>query len=182
MSSQNDIYELVLFEKMKIGDKKAFKFFFEAYYSGLCNYVNLFVRNESLSEEIVQDVYIYVWNNRKKIKIHNSVRAYLFTASKNKGINHIRNEKVRNTALHKLKDYIQDYVPQPDEILQEQEFQKILNEATEKLPPRCREIFLLSRKHGYTNEKIAAELNISPKTVENQMTIALRKMRKQFGS
>jgi len=90
MTSEHNISELFLFDKVKKGDKESFKFFFEAYYSDLCNYVNLFIRNESLSEEIVQDVYIYLWNNREKINIGKSVRAYLFVASKNKILNHIR--------------------------------------------------------------------------------------------
>ena len=182
MQSKNNISELFLFDKMKKGDKESFKFFFEAYYSDLCNYVNLFVRNESLSEEIIQEVYIYLWNNRGKIKINNSVRAYLFAASKNKSLNHIRNEKVRARALSKLADDVQGHVPQPDEIMQEQEYHKMLSGMIDQLPPRCREILLLSRKHGYTNEKIATELKISNKTVENQMTIALRKMREQIES
>ena len=182
MTSGNNVYELFLFEKMTKGDKDSFKFFFESYYSDLCNYVNLFVRNESLSEEIVQDVYIYLWNNRGKIKITSSVRAYLFTTSKNKCKNHIRNEKIRTRTLTKLEDGPTDHVPQPDEIMQEQECQMMLDAAIEQLPPRCREVFLLSRKQGYSNEKIATELKISPKTVENQMTIALRKMRELIGS
>ena len=180
MRSEDNTYELFLFEKMKKGDKESFKFFFDAYYSDLCNYVNLFVRNESLSEGIVQEVFIYLWSNREKIKIDTSVRAYLFTASKNKGLNHIRNEKVRVKALTKLADDTKGHVPQPDEFMQEQECRQMLSGVIEQLPHRCREVFLLSRKHGYTNEQIATELKISPKTVENQMTIALRKIRKQI--
>lgn len=180
MRSEDNKYELFLFEKMKKGDKESFKFFFDEYYSDLCNYVNLFIRNETLSEGIVQEVYIYLWSNREKIRIDTSVRAYLFTASKYKGLNHIRNEKVRTMALTKLANDTKRYVPQPDEIIQEQECQKMLSGVIEQLPHRCREIFLLSRKHGYTNERIATELKISPKTVENQMTIALRKIREQI--
>ena len=182
MTSEHNISELFLFDKVKKGDKESFKFFFEAYYSDLCNYVNLFIRNESLSEEIVQDVYIYLWNNREKINIGKSVRAYLFVASKNKILNHIRDEKVRVRILTKLASDSFEHVPQPDEIMQKEECQKMLNVAIDQLPPRCREIFLLSRNHGYTNEKIASELKISNKTVENQMTIALRKMRELIGS
>ena len=180
MTSENNISELFLLDKLKEGDKDSFKFFFEAYYSDLCNYVNLFVRNESLSEEIIQDVYIYLWNNRKKINIDKSVRAYLFTAAKHKALNHIRNEKIRTRTLTKLADDTKGHVPQPDEIMQEQENQQMLSGVIDQLPHRCREVFLLSRKHGYTNEQIATELKISPKTVENQMTIALRKIREQI--
>jgi RNA polymerase sigma-70 factor (ECF subfamily) len=182
MPSENTIYEMFLFNKLKDGDRSSFRFFFDAYYSDLCNYVNLFVRNESLSEEIVQDVFIYLWNNREKINIGKSVRAYLYTASKNKGLNHIRDEKVRARILSDLTDIGHDRVPQPDEIMEEKEYQHMFSGVIDQLPPRCREIFLLSRMHGYTNEQIATELKISHKTVENQMTIALRKMRERIVS
>jgi len=180
MISKRITYEIYLFNKLKNGNRDSFRFFFETYYSDLCNYVNLFVKNESLSEEIVQEVYIYLWDYRKKIIIDKSVRTYLFTASKNKYLNHIRNEKVRTRTFSKLKDNPQDQVPRPDEIVEKQDFREMLDKVISSLPLRCREIFLLSRIHGYTNGEIAAELNISHKTVENQITIAYRKIREQI--
>ena len=182
MKRKDHADELALLGKMKMGDQDAFKYFFDAYYTDLCNYVNLYSRDESLSEEIVQEVFIYFWNCREEITIGRSVSAYLFTASKHKALNHVRSEKFKIRALSDYNADVRAHGARPVEILESVEYEEILEKVIDQLPPRCREIFLLRRREGYSTKKIASELHLSPKTVENQMTIALRKVQEYLSS
>jgi len=171
--------ELFIVKQMVDGDKKAFKYFFEKYYSELCNFVNIYLKDTSLSEEVVQDIFVYFWENKSKINVHSSVRAYLFSASKYRSLNELRNQKRIPTSqdsastanLHATDEDTEDCFTDPEEL------KNILNQAIQQLPEKCREIFLLSKKGNLSNKDIADQLNISVKTVENQITIALKKLR-----
>lgn len=166
-----------ILQKFIEGDESAFNDFFETYYTDLCNFVNAYIRNESVSEDIVQDVFVYIWKNRKNLAITSSLKHYLFTSAKNKSLNYLRNLRTR---LSKEQQAIVDYEEsseQTDKEISLKELQHLLNHAIENLPPKCREIYLLSRDEELSNKDISEKLGISIKTVENQMTIALRKIR-----
>ncbi|WP_163707771.1 RNA polymerase sigma-70 factor [Mangrovibacterium lignilyticum] len=178
LSKTGNTEELFIVKRMVDGDKLAFRYFFDKYYRELCNFVNLYLKNQVLTEEVVQDIFVYFWENKQKIKIQSSVKAYLFGASKFKSLNVLRAQK-RNVSWQEYLDN-EDFGVQ--EIPMEQfsgtaEFRTILEEAIHKLPDRCREIFLLSKKQDMSNKQIAEQLGVSVKTVENQITIALRKLR-----
>lgn len=171
--------ELFIVRQMVDGDKNAFRYFFEKYYSELCNFVNIYLKDTSLSEEVVQDIFVYFWENKSKINIHSSARAYLFSASKYRSLNELRKQKQiprsKDSAsagnLQTLPDETEDYFTDPEEL------KNILDQAIQQLPEKCQEIFLLSKKENLSNKDIAGQLNISVKTVENQITIALKKLR-----
>jgi RNA polymerase sigma-70 factor, ECF subfamily len=96
--------EQFIFNRMVEGDMKAFRFFFDKYYIDLCNLVNLYIHNEAIAEEIVQDIYIYFWVKKGNIQIESSVKAYLLRASKNKSLNYLRNEKTKLGVHEKLRE------------------------------------------------------------------------------
>lgn len=180
MNSENYSGELSLFRKLKRGNREPIKYFFEAYYADLCNFVNQFIRNETQSEEIVQDIFVYLWDNRQRISITTSVRSYLYAAARNKVLNHIRSEKNRAKLLDQLAK--RDVYPsaQPDQITYENQLNEVVEKAVDDLPTQCRKVYTLSRERGYSNKEISKEMNISVKTVENQITIALRKLRESI--
>lgn len=166
-----------MLEEFIEGDESAFNDFFETYYTDLCNFVNAYIRNESVSEDIVQDVFVYIWKNRTNLIITHSLKHYLFTSAKNKSLNYLRNLRTR---LSKEQQAIVEYetvTEQTEKDIALKELQLLLNQAIENLPPKCREIYLLSRDEELSNKDISEKLGISVKTVENQMTIALRKIR-----
>jgi len=170
--------EQFIIQRMIEGDKRAFKYFFDKYYRELCNFVNIYLKDEMLAEEVVQDIFVYFWENKRKIKIHSSVKAYLFGASKYKSLNVLRSQKdnlVWFDAIEASESYI-DEIPM-EQFFGIEEFRQILNDAILQLPEKCREIFLLSKKQELSNKQIAEQLGVSVKTVENQMTIALKKLR-----
>lgn len=170
--------ELFIVRKMIDGDIDSFKYFFDRYYNDLCNFVNVYLHDQSLSEEIVQDIFVYFWENREKLQIKSSVRSFLFSASKFKSLNLLRDTKTQKRIIEEI-GKVKSQLPSEDEgsHLDTDEFKKILNAAVDQLAPRCREIFLLSKFEELSNKEIAEQLGISVKTVESQMTIALKKLR-----
>lgn len=160
------------------GDIDSFKYFFDKYYNDLCNFVNIYLHDKILAEEIVQDIFVYLWGNKENLRINTSVKAYLFTASKLKSLNQLRDSRNQKRIIDQLgKSTAPDAVDFDDSFIDTEEFRKILDAAIEQLPPKCKEIFLLSKKEELSNKEIAEQLGISVKTVENQMTVALKKLR-----
>jgi RNA polymerase sigma-70 factor (ECF subfamily) len=170
--------ELFIVKKMIEGDIDSFKYFFDKYYNDLCNFVNIYLHDKVLAEEIVQDIFVYLWGNKENLRINTSVKAYLFTASKLKSLNHLRDTRNQKRIIDQLgKSTAPDAIDFDDSFIDTEEFRKILDAAIEQLPPKCKEIFLLSKKEELSNKEIAEQLGISVKTVENQMTVALKKLR-----
>ena len=170
--------ELFIVKKMIEGDIDSFKYFFDRYYSDLCNFVHVYLHDQILAEEIVQDIFVFFWENREKLKINTSVKAFLFSASKFKSLNLLRDTKTKRRIVENIGKTEPFYTTEQDSsYIDTDEFKKILDMAIDQLAPKCREIFLLSKRNDLTNNEIAAQLGISVKTVENQMTIALKKLR-----
>lgn len=172
--------EHFILRRMAEGDKNAFRFFFDKYYADLCNFVNYYINDAEMAEELVQDIYVYVWENREKIKIRSSVKSYLYSASKNKSLNYIRNEKIKQRRFKNYQDQQTDSGQLEESYLDTPQLQEILKKSIASLPARCREIYVLSRDEELTHKEIAERLNLSPKSVENQIGIALKKMREQL--
>ena len=170
--------ELFIVRKMIDGDIDSFKYFFDRYYDDLCNFVHVYLHDQSLSEEIVQDIFVYFWENREKLQIKSSVRSFLFSASKFKSLNLLRDTKTQKRIIEEIGKVKSQLPPEEEGLhLDTDEFKKILNAAVDQLAPKCREIFLLSKFEELSNKEIAEKLGISVKTVESQMTIALKKLR-----
>lgn len=170
--------ELYIVKKMIEGDVDSFKYFFDRYYNDLCNFVHVYLHDQVLSEEIVQDIFVYFWENREKLQINTSVKSFLFSASKFKSLNLLRDTKTQKRIVEKIgKTEPMITSEEENSYIDTGEFKKILDAAVDQLAPKCREIFLLSKFEDLSNREIAEKLGISVKTVENQMTIALKKLR-----
>jgi RNA polymerase sigma-70 factor (ECF subfamily) len=138
----------------------------------------VYLHDQTLSEEIVQDIFVYFWENREKLKITTSVKSYLFSASKFKSLNLLRDTKTKKRIAEKIGQTVPLITSEvEDSYFDTNEFKKILDTAVDQLAPKCREIFLLSKLEDLSNREIAEKLGLSVKTVENQMTIALKKLR-----
>jgi RNA polymerase sigma-70 factor (ECF subfamily) len=170
-----DAQELFIIKKMVNGDKDAFKHFFETYYSELCNFVNLYLKDEMLSEEIVQDIFVHFWENRTKININKSVKSYLYSSSKYRSLNQIRNIK-RHEEIHSKLETETQMEASYDEF-DEEKLKDLLQRARQSLPPKCLQIFDLKQERRLSNKEISERLGISIKTVENQITIAYKRLR-----
>jgi RNA polymerase sigma-70 factor (ECF subfamily) len=175
----NNIPELI--SRLKKGDEKAYAHLIETYNHKLCSYANSLINDISLSEDIVQNVFINVWERRNNLRTDSSIKSYLYKSVYNGCINQYKkNHSV--TALEKK--YIEglDYIVENND---DDYLEKLIirvKESIHNLPPKCKEIFLLSKKEGLTNIEISEYLNISKKTIERQITIAFSKIRKDVGS
>lgn len=159
-------------------DHSAFEKIYNKYWSKL--YVSAFnlLRNRTLCEDILQDIFTQLWLKRSTNKINN-LSNYLLTSVRFQVFKAIRDGKAR-TDLFIEKEVINDQL-NPENFLNEKELNRILDENIEQLPEKCREIFMLSRKQHLSVKQIAERLNISPKTVENQITIALKRLKLSMG-
>jgi RNA polymerase sigma-70 factor, ECF subfamily len=173
-----------LFEKIQKGDNKAFGLLFQSNYSQLCVFANDFLHKTEIAEEIVQDVFLKLWNTRSEIFIKSSLRSYLYKMVQNHSLNYIRDHSTQKTIKEEMLDDIDVYDNQLnreiadtalDEILSD-EVERELTLALSQLPEQCRDIFILCRFDGLTYSEIAQKYNISVSTVKTQMGRAMEKL------
>ncbi len=159
---------------------KSFERLFKKHYVQLCLYAVKYIKNEKLAEEIVQDVFYKIWEKRSFININVSLKSYLFTAVRNKCLQQINHQKVINTYNKYIENSDEKNIEGPYENLIYKETLEIFNEALETLPKRCSEIFKLSRFEGLKYSEIANNLSVSVKTVEANISKALKTFRIYF--
>ncbi len=158
-----------------------FEHLFKQHYAFVCNIVFKYVGDQSKVEDIAQEIFTELWLKRDQILIHTSVQAYLRRMAVTRTLNYLRDTKKHNwDELDQVTESVPDHSSQQPEVLQKiegEELKKILDEAISKLPEKCRIIFLMSRYDELTYSEISGELNISVKTVENQIGKALKYLR-----
>lgn len=148
---------------------------FKEFYNPLCNYAYTILRDKSLAEDAVQDVFTKFWDEKESFKI-DSIKNYLFQSTKHKAIEVLR----RNKHLDHYRNQISSLESQslnPDDESDKYMLKEKLFDSIRQLPPKCRQIFVMSKINGLTYAEIADELQLSKKTVENQIGIALRLLR-----
>ncbi len=166
---------------LKEGDAKAFDLLFGRYAKRLYGFAAGYLKSKEEAEEIVQEVFLKIWENRIELSAQKSLESYLFTIARNGILNTIRKSKSEKVYLNYAK-----LNPSKDVLLDKEldfrELEKAYHIVIEQLPPRRKEIYLLSKAQSLSNAEIASKLNISVKTVENQMTSALAEIRKNLRS
>lgn len=161
-------------------DQQAFKELFWQYYDCLLYFSNSFVKCKEAAEEIVEDVFVSVWNKRKTLPGISNLRTYLYVATKNLSINHLQRSGYPFEDLDQLDVYLISPAPSPEHIIIASEMQQAINKAVGELPPRCRIIYKLVKEDGLRYKEVADILQISPRTVENHIATALRKIAKEI--
>jgi RNA polymerase sigma-70 factor (ECF subfamily) len=171
------IEEHKLITRLIEGDQTAFELLFHFYYPGLLVFTRKILLDADEAENIVQDFFVYLWQNKNKIKDSSTLKRYFFMSVKNRALNFIKSRKIKEKTINELKLLVeQDPLYQPDLFI-ESELQGKINKALNKLPNRTREIFVLSRTKGYSNDEIAEMLDLSKRTVETQISNALKILR-----
>ena len=154
-----------------------FHWSFDELYEPLCKYAFALTREEHACEDIVQEIFLHVWEKRKDLIGTSKLQYYLFTAVRNNCYTYIeKNRKSVVTTLAGAEGIKETAIPGM-ESNGRTDLRVLIKEALDRLPPRCREVFVLSRVSRFTYQQIADTLNISVKTVENQMIKALRIVR-----
>ena len=170
----------VLIEGLKQGNERAYEYLVEHYHNRLCVYAHSLIRDDLMAEDIVQSVFVQVWEKRHKLKHDFSLENYLYKSVHNKFIDQYRKGKAVMALEKKYIEALELAVEEKDE-LQEQKILGILYNAIYELPPKCQQIFLMSKKEGLTNIEISEYLNVSKKTVEGQITKAFGILRENLG-
>jgi len=171
--------EAKLIEEIREGNTNAFETLFRIWYEPLCRYAFSLLKDEAQAEEIVQEVFIKVWEKRLELGIQTSIKAYLYRSVHNRGLNWIEHQKVKGNYSDDWKRQFEE-AQMPQESAEHSELLEQFSSALLKLPAECRLIFQLSRKAGFSYREIAETLNISIKTVENQMGKALKILRTEL--
>lgn len=177
MTQTMNIRENRILKKIRKGDVKEFESLFHQYYPGMCSYAESLVKQSGVAEEIVQDVFYNVWKNRSDLRIYASWQSYLFRSVFNNSMMHLRKHKREQP----LDENWAESNLESGELLSEEMDAREMNAAMiytlEGLPGRTQEIFRLSRFEGLKYNEIASELSISVKTVEANLSRALKALR-----
>jgi RNA polymerase sigma-70 factor, ECF subfamily len=163
---------------IKLGDERSFELFFRMYYVRLCSFANKFLNDPEEAKEIVQDAFAKIWEGRNDINPEDSLKSYIFKITQNLCLNKLKRGKVesRFVEIYKLV-YIEQHEFSAHDSLLTKELEENIRTAVSKLPVECRKVFELSRIKGHKYKEIADICHISIKTVEAQMSKALRLLR-----
>jgi RNA polymerase sigma-70 factor (ECF subfamily) len=155
-------------------DEAAFRKFFDFYVDQLLTFSNSFLHRRELAEEVVEDVFIRIWQNRASLLSIDNIQFYLYRAVRNTTLNYlIRNKRQSYLNLEEVNIELIVTNNNPEEIYISKEIIRQIQQLIDALPPRCKMIFLLVKEQKFKYQQVAELLNISVKTVETQMSIAL---------
>ncbi|NGM61764.1 RNA polymerase sigma-70 factor [Sphingobacterium sp. SGG-5] len=169
-----------LFSALKQDDERALQAIIARYWEGMYKMATNTLDDLLLCEDIVQDIFIKIWNNRTTLDFSHSLRAYLFASTRYEIYRQLKRQYLQQNRFEpeELTD-IERY--NPHNLLEYKELLRHVEDIVDTLPARCREVYLLSREQHLAHKDIAERLNLSTKTVENQLTIALRRIRNGIG-
>ena len=167
--------EKQLLKAISEGDEKAFKTFFLYYYPRIKGFINGLLQSQEEAEDLSQDIFLTLWNNRSSLHTINNLKPYLFRISKNAVYRHIeRTLLFKETEKHSPPQESNE----TDDTIHLKELELLVTMVVEKMPPQRQKIYKMSRESGINNEEIARELSINKRTVENHLSQALTDIRK----
>lgn len=174
-----------LVASIRIGEKSAFELLYRDHYETLCHYALRWVESPAVAEDVVQDVFLRIWRRRTEWYVEGPLTAYLYAAVRNGALNRVRGARVRQlwaerTEREQLLDGPAMGGEEADGQLRADELQQAIEAAIADLAPRCREAFVLRRRHHLSYAEIATIMDIAPKTVEVQIGLALRTLRQKL--
>jgi RNA polymerase sigma-70 factor (ECF subfamily) len=171
-----------LLAKIKNADADAFRQVFDLYVKKVYNFIFNYIKNKSDTEDLTQNVFLKIWEKRATLDLDKSLDSYVFTIAYHMVVDYFR--KTNNSILSSLSEDIDIKAPisvlSAEDSLNKHQIDSLYQAGLDLLPPKRKEIFLLSRHQGLTNKQIADYLHISVKTVENQMTAALKSLKEFF--
>jgi RNA polymerase sigma-70 factor (ECF subfamily) len=167
-------------ERIRKGDAGQFESLFRSSYPPLVRYALTLVKDQDAAEEIVQDFFVKLWQEKEKIKIENSLNGYLFKSVYNRCLHYIDHKKVVLRHAEEMLNSPEESSESPADILHYRELLAKIAGILERLPERCGKIFYMSRFDGLRYSEIAERLSVSVKTVEADMGRALKEFRKEL--
>lgn len=170
---------------LRKGEERAFSYVFRMFYNPLLNYAGRILKDPEAANDVVQEIFCRLFERRRELQMGFQIKSWLYKAVYNNCLDAIKHRKVvTNYVNQELLDFYFSKIietPEAELALLEEDLKGALQDAIDKLPGRCREIFVLSKVEGLSNKQIAEQLGISVKTVEAQMSTAFVRLRKELG-
>lgn len=177
-NNHNHSYEeSYLIRGIQMGEEKAFEAVYRLYYPKMCDLAQYLIHEPEVVEELVQDVFMKIWENRRQWHPKGSIRSYLYCSIKNRSFDYLKHQKIEHNWLKLNWGLDADHPESPHEHLVQTELEQQIEKWVQQLPDKRKIVFLLSRTHGLSNKEIAEVLDISVNTVETQMGRALKQLR-----
>lgn len=171
----------LLFEKIRSGDTRAFEQVFRKYAPRLEAFARKYTSDAGEAEDIVQNAFLKLWERKEWLE-NISLSSFLFLLTKNNCLNYLKHRQITDQVEQRIPDmgvveqlYAIDFVSDPSAELQQKELSETIDRIMDELPPKCQEVFRLSRLRGLKNREIASQLNITEKVVEKHITRALKR-------
>lgn len=171
------------------GEEKTFHTIFIAYFESLTVFAKAYVVDIEIAKDIVQEAFYNLWEKRSSLPENSDLKSYLYQATRNNCLNYLKRLKVQEKYEKRILDNYNDLLLNHEALsqlnvdaLSFNELLEALNKAISNLPPKCREVFELSRVDGMKNREIAEQLNISVKAVEGHISKALKQLKDQLNS
>ncbi|WP_165806616.1 RNA polymerase sigma factor [Chitinophaga parva] len=166
-------------QQLALGDREAFTTIYQQYHAGIYNYLLKFTRNPALTEDLVHDVFLKIWEVRAQLDIRKSFDSYLYRLARNTALNQLNRlalyDTIRDELLHRLS---LDATDQPlMNALETKQYEALLQKALDSLPPQRREAFILCRQQGRSYEEAAAMMHISRNTFKQHLSLAVKSIR-----
>ena len=178
--------KIVHFHLFKKGDEKAFAFFFDLYFNQIVGFCTEFIKDRDQAKNIAQEAFLKLWLNKEKVRKVNGIKAFLYTSAKSDCLNLFRHKKVvhkyLNKSLRKREESLNIEVLNAinfDTVMLA-ELEELIEGSVNELPDKCKQVFKMRRVDFKKNKEIAAELNISIKAVEANMTRALKHLKNKL--
>ncbi len=163
---------------LKNGDHAAFERIFLFYFNKVKYFINGFIKSESDAEELAQEVFVKIWTSRESIDPSRNFNTYIYVSARNSTLNFLRHKYVRDSfAADQVKAGSGDEYASGEDLVMAREIDLLVDMALMKMPAQRKTIYEMNRREGLSNDEIAERLNLSKKTVENHMSLALKELK-----
>ncbi|HEY4482454.1 MAG TPA: RNA polymerase sigma-70 factor [Candidatus Brocadiaceae bacterium] len=169
MSNASQYDEKALLERVAVGDRKAFTDLYSNHVNGLYRFIYLFTKSKEETEEILQDVFVRIWEKKERLAEVQSFKNYLFKAAKNKLISHVRHLQIKDRVLSEIRRSRSNSSETTYDQVDYKEYYDIVQRAIDKLPPKRKLIFRLNTENGLSQDEIADKLKVSKSFVQKQL-------------
>ncbi|MDR2928712.1 MAG: RNA polymerase sigma-70 factor [Cytophagaceae bacterium] len=171
--------EFLLYNRLRNGEERAFKQLYDEHYRRLAVFANTILSDSDLARSVVQDVFVTLYEKREEINIHTSLKSHLFQSVRNRCLNILKHDKITRIHHQRILDN-SSKIEKPFETLEYNELEKLITDVINSLPEQCKRIFRMSRYDNLSNQEIADHLVLSKRTVETQISKALKRLKEEL--
>jgi len=182
MSAYSTRTDQELVSLLRDGNHAAYAEIYDRYWGILYRYTRKILQSDDEAEDIVQDIFVMVWNKSDALELKISLSAFLYASTRNRILKYFEKSKVRKNYIDSLQAFLDEGSCETDFLVRSNELAARIEQELSLLPPKMREVFELSRKSGLSHKEIAEQLNISEGTVKKQVSNAVKILKVKFGS